>query len=167
MRQPSQAKPERRSEPRQPKAFALWLRPDGSPQPISAWMLDACSGGAAVLTGVDRVPAVGRRLELLEMPSGDPTVREQGGQLPRFARVLRHDDSDGMVRRVALRFEADGDVPRQDSAHRALVATCPQAPAARPPPPTWPAGPRKPTLHPLGEPAIRARPRPTGARYSL
>ena len=116
-------------------------------------MLDVCSGGAAVLTGVDRAPAVGRRLELVEMPTGDPTVREQGGQLPRFARVLRHDDSDGMVRRVALRFEADQQAPRRESEHRAVVATRPRARAA-PPPPPWPSGPRHPAFHPVGQPSI-------------
>jgi len=98
---------ERRRDPRIPRAFAFWLRPEHAARRVSGWMLDVSAGGAAFLTAAGEAPPVGVRVELSEMPTGDRVVREDAQPLPRFARVLRHDEPVGVTRRVAVRFEAD------------------------------------------------------------
>lgn len=98
---------ERRREPRWPKAFSFWIRPEGTDEKISAWMLDMSKGGAAFLVAPEQAPPVRTRLELLEMLTADPTVRADSPALPPFARVLRHDEGDGITTRVAVQFEAD------------------------------------------------------------
>lgn len=111
MLQEANNRPERRRHPRQPQAFAFWIRPEHSDGRISAWMLDVSAEGAAFLTSAGKAPAVGERVELIEMLTRDRTVREAACPLPAYARVTRHDDSDGVVRRVAARFEADQPAP--------------------------------------------------------
>ena len=121
---------ERRCEPRYPKAFAFWIRPAGKLRRTSAWMLDISTQGAAFLTPAAEVPAVGMRLELLEMQSPDPLVREDAGPLPRFARVLRHDDAQGITRRVAVRFETDACAAWDVQPQRVATMICPRPPGA-------------------------------------
>ncbi len=98
---------ERRRDVRRPRAFAFWLRPEHAARRASGWMLDVSAGGAAFLTAAGEAPPVGVRVELTEMPTADRVVREDAQPLPRFARVLRHDEPLGVTRRVAVRFEAD------------------------------------------------------------
>ncbi len=122
---------ERRRDPRQPRAFAFWIRRDHNPQRHSAWMLDASAGGAAFLTGANAAPQVGDRLELSEMQTCDRLVREDAQTLPKYARVVRLDDRPGVTRQVAVRFEADADVDLDESPgpRSRSVAEC-QPPAA-------------------------------------
>lgn len=134
MRQRSWSGDERRREPRQPRAFAFWVRPLGQRRRISAWMLDMAPGGAAFLTAADEAPRIGQRVALVEMATADRLVREDAAPLPRRARVLRHDEGAGVTRRVAVRFEADARAPRR-SARRGTVAAARSAPAAVPPGP--------------------------------
>lgn len=98
---------ERRRERRWPAAFAFWFQPDATDERTSAWMLNISSQGAAFLTAAAEAPVVGQRLRLLEMLAHDRVVRQAHGLLSRFARVLRIDDTEGVTRRVAVRFEAD------------------------------------------------------------
>lgn len=123
---------ERRSEPRYPKAFAFWIRPLGALQRTSAWMLDLSTRGAAFLAPAAEVPAVGARIELIEMLSPDRLVREGAGPLPPFARVLRHDDAQGVTRRVAVRFETDARAATDVRQQRTATMMCPQLPGAPP-----------------------------------
>lgn len=81
-------------------------------------MLDLSAGGAALLTSFDNAPPVGDRIQLLEMQTRDPLVRDGAPPLPMTARVLRHDDSRGLTRRIAVRFEADQAAPLAE--HEAL-----------------------------------------------
>ncbi|GEM_PF-1677104 len=123
MSQPLSVRIERRRQPRQTKAFAFWFRrPDGE-QRSSGWMLDMSAGGAAFLTTPEEVPPVGERIELIEMQTSHPVVREDAAPLPPFARVLRHDDPEGALRRVAVRFETDARAcPGQPEAQGAVAA---------------------------------------------
>jgi hypothetical protein len=93
-------------------------------------MLDLSTSGAAFLTPATEVPAVGVRVELIEMQCPDRLVREGAGPLPRFARVLRHDDARGVTRRVAVRFEVDAQTETDTRHHRVTTMTCPQMPRA-------------------------------------
>lgn len=133
---------ERRSEPRYPKAFAFWIRPTGALQRTSAWMLDLSTRGAAFLAPAAEVPALGARIELIEMLSPDRLVREGAGPLPPFARVLRHDDAQGVTRRVAVRFETDARAATDVRRQRTATMMCPQLPGAPPfvPPSHFAAG---------------------------
>lgn len=70
-------------------------------------MLDVCVEGAAFLTSASEAPEIGERVELIEMPTRDRMVREGAGPLPRYARVLRHDEQMGLTRRIAVKFEAE------------------------------------------------------------
>jgi len=105
--QPATVQTERRHDPRVPAAFAVWLRPADSERRTSSWMLDIAAGGAAMLTPTDTTPPVGQRLEFTEMQTHDRMVREGMPPLPRFGRVLRHDESIGLTRRIAVKFESD------------------------------------------------------------
>lgn len=105
MQQPGPTSAERRAEPRLPKAFAFYFRHTDDQHRSSAWMLDSSGSGAAFLTAVEQAPPIGQWIELFEMPAHDRLVREDAGPLPRYARVLRHDEGLGMTRRVAVRFE--------------------------------------------------------------
>ena len=130
---------ERRREPRQAKAFAFWIRRRNGER-SSAWMLDMATSGAAFLVPADQLPAVGERLELLEMPIADPLVREDAGPLPRAAVVLRLDPGDGPTRRVAARFECP--VGASDNTPRERVTSIARPPIrTRRPPPPVPADP--------------------------
>ncbi len=93
-------------------------------------MLDISTKGAAFLTPAAEVPAVGMRIELIEMQSPDPLVREDAGPLPRYARVLRHDDAQGITRRVAVRFETDSRSPMDVRHERVATMICPRPPGA-------------------------------------
>jgi hypothetical protein len=117
---------ERRSEPRYPKAFAFWVRPLGTMQRTSAWMLDMSTRGAAFLTATDEAPLVGARIEFIEMQTPDRMVREDAGPLPRFARVLRHDGASGLTRRVAVQFEADARAEHDVRQRRVATMMCPR-----------------------------------------
>ena len=139
MRQPAYPGRDRRSDPRQPMAFAFWIRPVGSAARHSAWLLDVSAGGAACLVPADQVPAVGRRVEFVEMPTIDPLVRAGTLLLPAFARVLRHDEQEGLTRRVAVRFETDAQAPLDTRRDRAALARRPRVRAALPAPPPVPA----------------------------
>jgi hypothetical protein len=133
--QTAQQASERRRDPREPKAFALWLRPENDERCTSAWMLNLSAGGAALLTDASRTPVVGQRVQLVEMYTHDQFVREGLGPLPRYGRVLRHDDNPGLTRRIAIRFEAD-DHAHLVQKHRAvLTATCPRTKLGPLPPP--------------------------------
>ncbi len=121
--------------------------PDG-PR-VSAWLLDISAGGAAALTAEATVPAVGQRVELSEMNSPDRVVREETVALPRYARVLRHDEGSGITRRIALRFESPNPTLAGDEQRRAVTAVCPRPPGA---PPTPPPLPTAPTLLPVVPP---------------
>ncbi len=135
MRQPDTHFIERRRDPRQPKAFAFWIRPSGGHERISAWMLDISAGGAAFLTAAAEAPPVGQRLELLEMQTSDQTVREGAQPLPAYARVLRHDPVEGTTRRVAIRFEADQQVPLSRPEAQTVLISRTRPQMAPPPPP--------------------------------
>jgi hypothetical protein len=133
--QPTQPLVERRRDPRRPKAFSLWLRPRGSYQRISAWMLDVSAGGAALLTPADRVPPLGVRVELSEMHTTDPLVRAGAGPLPRFARVIRHDGGGGLTRRMAVQFEAQAEDGLVGHSRQVALASQPRAQTLPMPPP--------------------------------
>jgi hypothetical protein len=122
LEQPSPSAAERRHDRRQSKAFAFWVRPEGESQRISAWMLDIGIGGAAFLTASEQAPPVGQRLELYEMLTRDRLVREDAAPLPPFARVIRHDPSEGVTRRIAVRFEADAKQPTDANETRIMTA---------------------------------------------
>lgn len=141
MRQPEPSPVERRREPRAPKAFAFWFRAECSATRTSAWMLDVSTEGAAILTAAAEVPPVGQRVELLEMPARDRLVREDSAPPARFARVLRHDDVEGLTRRVALKFESDVRTPRTQPDQRLASASLDRSRVAPPPPPTPPTAP--------------------------
>ena len=126
---------DRRRDPRQPKAFSLWLRPRGSYQRISAWMLDVSAGGAAMLPPADSVPPLGVRVELSEMHTTDPLVRAGAGPLPRFARVIRHDRAEGLTRRIAVQFEAQAEDGLAGHNQQAALASQPRAQTLPTPPP--------------------------------
>jgi len=113
--------------------------PDG-PR-VSAWLLDISAGGAAALTAATTAPAVGERVELSEMTSPDRVVREEAVALPRYARVLRHDDGTGVTRRIALRFESHEPATEGVAWCRAVTAVCPRPPGAPPVPPPLPSDP--------------------------
>ncbi len=98
---------ERRRQPRSPKAFAFWVRPVTTGRRIGAWMLNTSEGGAAFLAPTAEAPPIGQRIQLIEMPTRSRLVREDAGPLPPFARVVRHDEVDGITRRVAVQFETD------------------------------------------------------------
>lgn len=102
---------ERRKDVRHPRAFAFWHRAAASGPRVSGWMLNMSAGGAAFLTATEHAPPVGTRLELSEMPTRDRLVREGAWPLPRYARVVRHDDEMGVTCKVAVRFEAECDAP--------------------------------------------------------
>lgn len=122
MRQRPLSGRDRRSEPRQPKAFALWVQRVGHADRTSAWMLDVSVGGAAFLVPRAEAPAVGELVEFSEMPTTDPFVREGALPLPTLARVLRHDTGEGLTRRVAVRFEADLPARLAGNRHRVAAA---------------------------------------------
>jgi hypothetical protein len=131
---------ERRCHPRQPKAFAFWFAAADPARRCSGWMLNTSEGGAAFLTARGQAPRVGERIALAEMVACDRVVREDDGPLPPFARVLRHDDTEGITCRVAVRFETDArarrDAPRQRattiSLSEASLAPRPDSSDARP-----------------------------------
>ncbi len=127
MPQPAHSEPERRRDHREPKAFALWLRSERNVRCVSAWMLDLSAGGAALLTPFEKAPPIGDRIQLLEMPTHDPLVRDGAPPLPMFARVLRHDDSRGLTRRIAVRFEAEQVAPREDQEMAPVAVSRPQS----------------------------------------
>lgn len=141
MQQAAPTYSERRRDPRVPKAFALWLCPLPGARRLSAWMLDMSAGGAALLTDAREAPPVGQRVELSEMVTPDRIVREGATPLPRYARVIRHDDSDGLVRRIAVRFEADEPAIERANERHTMVAACPRPPLAPPVPPPRPLDP--------------------------
>jgi hypothetical protein len=93
-------------------------------------MLDVSTRGAAFLTAAPESPPVGARIELLEMQTPDRVVREGAGPLPRFARVLRHDEANGVTQRVAVQFEADARAGTAVRPKRVATMKCPQVPKA-------------------------------------
>lgn len=113
---------DRRRDPREPKAFAFWIRRLETMRRTSAWMLDMSRGGAAFLVASDEAPPVGERVELIEMLTTDREVREGAMPLPRFARVLRHDGTGEPTQKVAVRFESDADVALDDLVARRAQA---------------------------------------------
>ncbi len=145
MSQPAARHPERRHDPRVPAAFAVWLRPAESPRRTSGWMLDIAAGGAALLTPSDTTPAVGQRLEFAEMQTHDRTVREGAPPLPRFGRVLRHDESIGLTRRIAIKFESDTPDALDTATAQQSCATAPRTKAV----PVAPPMPDVPGLTPI------------------
>lgn len=92
-------------------------------------------GGAAFLTPAEDAPPVGARVQLLEMLSHDPFVRERACQLPPFARVVRHDAPRGATVRVAVQFEVDEIAALADSPERNVTVTRLIPRIAPPPPP--------------------------------
>jgi c-di-GMP-binding flagellar brake protein YcgR len=148
VRQPDEHFTERRRDPRQTKAFAFWIRPAGTQQRISAWMLDISAGGAAFLTAAAETPPVGQRLELVEMQTMDRMVREDAQPLPAYARVLRHDPVEGETRRVAVRFETDQQAPLARCERQTVVVSRSRPRMAPPPPPI--------AIPPLRMPAVPA-----------
>jgi len=88
-----------------------------------------------LLVPADRVPPIGARVELCEMHTTDPLVRETSCPLPPRGRVIRHDGQTGLTRRVAVQFEADTAEPLQSrSAQHAIMSRPePQAPLIPPP----------------------------------
>jgi hypothetical protein len=135
MQQPGPPFVERRRDPRYPKAFALWLRRPETGERISGWMLNVSAGGAALLVPADRVPPIGALVELCEMHTTDPLVRETSCPLPPRGRVIRHDGQTGLTRRVAVQFEASAAEPLQS---RETQSTMVFRSAPQPPPPPPP-----------------------------
>ena len=95
-------------------------------------MLDESIGGAAFLAAATEIPPLGARVELFEMSTNDRLVRDGAGPLPRFARVIRHDDGEGLTRRIAVRFAADTSArvgalqqPTTTAARKAVAPTPP------------------------------------------
>ena len=89
-----------------------------------------------MLTAACDAPPVGERVELIEMQTTDRMVRDGATNLPRFARVLRHDDMEGLTRRIAVRFETNADEPRTTLKQRAATATMNRSRIAPIPPPS-------------------------------
>jgi hypothetical protein len=135
VQQPALPRSERRRDPRQPKSFAFWLRAEGGGDPVSAWMLNMSTGGAAFLTPAGQAPAVGTRITFLEMPTGDRIVREDAAPLPSAARVLRHEDGGGVTCKVAVRFESGARARRPGRTCRAARNACTGVRYALVPPP--------------------------------
>ena len=127
--------PERRRECRRPTAFAFWFERRPRAERASGWMLESAASSASFLTAASAAPALGARLQLVEMFSRDRLVREDGPELPRFARVVRVEEPDGATRRVAVRFEAES--PARTAARQSdrSAATCSREPAVSAPPP--------------------------------
>lgn len=96
---------ERRQDTRHPASFAFWYQRPEAELPCAAFMLNVSTGGGAFLASSAELPSVGERLELAEMYSAGHLPGNMPG-LPRHARVIRVDDPDGELRRVAVRFEA-------------------------------------------------------------
>lgn len=138
---------ERRRQPRWPCAFAFWIKPQHTQQRVSAWMLDMSEGGAAFLTPAEDAPPVGARVQLLEMLSHDPFVRERSCPLPAFARVVRHDAPRGATVRVAVQFEVDEIAALPQPPEHDVIASRLMPRIAAPPPP--------PVALQLAEPAYR------------
>lgn len=70
-------------------------------------MIDTSRGGASFLTAYADAPPLGTRLRFVEMPTCDRLVREDAACLPRYGRVLRREDGEGVTARVAVRFESE------------------------------------------------------------
>ncbi len=123
---------ERRRGRRRPFAFTCWLQPENDQRRISAWVLDMSVGGAAMLTSADHVPDIGQRVALVEMQTTDRTVRDVASNLPRYARVVRHDTPAGLTQRIAVRFESDAQQPLRPTVYRGawMAAVAPRDPAA-------------------------------------
>lgn len=96
---------ERRQHARFPESFAFWFQRPESDEPDAAFMLNISAGGAAFLAASDVVPKIGDRIRLSEMFSTDRAIQDQALRLPLAARVLRVDDPNARVRRVAIQFE--------------------------------------------------------------
>ena len=73
-------------------------------------MLKQEAGEAAFLTTALDAPTIGERLELSEPSAATPPILGDQGtftpHLPRFGRVIRLDDPEGVTCKVAIRFEA-------------------------------------------------------------
>lgn len=96
---------DRRRFARFPESFAFWYQRPEAEEPDAAFMLNLSAGGAAFLASSDAVPKVGDVVRLSEMLSSDPRMKRDEPRLPPAARVLRVDDPNARVRRVAVEFE--------------------------------------------------------------
>jgi hypothetical protein len=109
MKQPSQRLAHRQTEHLQTGSFTFWYRRPNAARQVGAWMLDQDADEAAFLTATRDAPRVGERLELTELCQSNLAVPrplpERLSQLPRFGRVVRLDEPEGVTRRVAIRFE--------------------------------------------------------------
>jgi hypothetical protein len=126
---------DRRQHARTPRAFAFWIQPAHDVPRTSAWMLNTSAGGAAFLTASQDAPALGTRIELLEMLCHDRLVREDAGSLPRYARVLRHDETETLTCRVAVQFEEQNHVTDNPPKSQQGQEWCPFSRTGSPPPP--------------------------------
>lgn len=73
--------------------------------PVAAWMIDISEAGGACLVEPHMAPRVGDRVQLRPMGCVDPDVRRSSPPLPRFARVVRGEDRDGITQALGLRFD--------------------------------------------------------------
>lgn len=109
-------------------------------------MLDMSEGGAAFLTPAEDAPPVGARVQLLEMLTHDPFVRERACPLPPFARVVRHDAPRGATVRVAVQFEVDEVVAVPDQPEHDVIVSRLVPRIAPPPPPPVALRPAEPAF---------------------
>jgi hypothetical protein len=109
MRQPTQRLAERRTPGRESGSFTFWFRRPNSGRHIGAWMLNHNESGAAFLTAARDAPRVGEKLELTELRqfslANPEPVPPSAARIPQFGRVVRLDDAEGVIQRVAIRFE--------------------------------------------------------------
>jgi len=107
--QPTQRLAQRRAARPGPGSFTFWFRRPDSTRPIGAWMLNHDQQEAAFLTTAGDAPRIGEKLELTGLGLGRAATPEpippELVPLPRFGRVIRLDESRGVTRRVAIRFE--------------------------------------------------------------
>jgi hypothetical protein len=119
MKPSTQRLAQRRSDDHQTGTFTFWFRRPHAAKAVGAWMLDQSNEEAAFLTTAGDAPRVGEQLELTaacesgfrstEYPHGP------GSRLPRFGRVVRLDDPQGVTQRVAIRFEAQPWPPQAEA----------------------------------------------------
>ena len=121
---------ERRRFPRWPTAFAFWVAKPHD-QRVGAWMLDlSVQGGAFLVTSEDDIKA-GQRLDISEMLSCSPIVRQGSFALPPHAEVVRVEETGGPTRKVAVRFETPlCETPIREPIRHATASSIPPAPLA-------------------------------------
>ena len=109
MRQPIQRLAQRRTAARQTGTYTFWYRRPHATGQVSAWMLSQSAEEAAFLTTAGNAPRLGEQLELAQphkaQALADGAPQEPDRHLPKYARVVRLGEPQGVTRRVAIRFD--------------------------------------------------------------